>query len=239
MRQRVFTAERQGIINGSARFDSGANASDLQAIHRRLDSIEARLAEMPVAAEREADMPNDQGPDDQGNEEIVVLVNDRERIDGTLAEIAVLRQSGTDGLDRLSAAGRELDAVVDATEAATNAILFASEVIERVIDDLQVHSATNPMLNELLNEAQQALGGIYEASSFQDITGQRITKVVSALRFVDERIARLETIWSAEEVVLPEPADEAEEDDESHLLNGPQLEGQALDQAAIDALFDD
>ncbi len=234
MRQRVFTAERQGIIDGSPRFDSGARGSDLQAIHQRLDSIEARLAEMSVTAEPEADMP-----DDQGDGGIVAFTNDRERIDSTLAEIAVLRQSGTDGLDRLSAAGKELDAVVDATEAATNAILFASEVIERVIDDLQVHSATNPMLNELLNEAQQALGGIYEASSFQDITGQRITKVVSALQFVDERIARLETIWSAEEIVLPEPADDAEEDDESHLLNGPQLEGQALDQAAIDALFDD
>ena len=235
MRQRVFTAERQGIVDGSACFDSGASASDLQAIHQRLDGIEVRLAEMTAASERGAD-----ALDDQGDEDIVVFANDRERIDGTLAEIAVLRQSGGDGLDRLSAAGKELDAVVDATEAATNAILFASEVIERVIDDLQAHSATNPLLNELLSEAQQALGGIYEASSFQDITGQRITKVVSALRFVDERIARLESIWNAEEIALPEPADDAEEDDdESHLLNGPQLEGQALDQAAIDALFDD
>ena len=234
MRERVFTAERQGMINGSACFDSGATASDLQAIHQRLDGIEARLAEMATVSE-----PAVHEPEDEPDDDVVVFADDRARIDGTLAEIAVLRQSGGDGLDRLSAAGKELDAVVDATESATNAILFASEVIERVIDDLQAHSATNPMLNELLSEAQQALGGIYEASSFQDITGQRITKVVSALRFVDERIARLESIWNAEEIALPESADNAEEDDESHLLNGPQLDGQALDQAAIDALFDD
>lgn len=238
MRQQMFTAERQLSFRqppGPQDEAPAVSTPTLEAIDRRLTAIEQHLAALALAGEP-ASAPEPEPVD----EELAALLEDRRRVTHTLAEIGVLRQSGTDGSDRLTAAGRELDAVVDATEGATNAILHASEVIERVIDDLHALAASNPLLNELLSEAQEALSGIYEAASFQDITGQRITKVVSALRFVDEHIARLEAIWSATgEVVAPPPVEALAADDESHLLNGPQLAGEALDQDAIDALFND
>ena len=36
---------------------------------------------------------------------------------------------------------------------------------------------------------------IFEACNFQDLTGQRITKVVSTLRFVEDRIMQMMDIW--------------------------------------------
>lgn len=237
MRQQSFTAERQLSLRRVSAAQEPEPAPALEAIDRRLAAIEQQLAVLALAAPPAVGAPDAEPVDSK----VVALMEDGRRVTSTLAEIGVLRQSGKDGCDRLAAAGRELDAVVDATEGATNAILHASEVIERVIDDLHALAASNPLLNGLLTEAQEALSGIYEAASFQDITGQRITKVVSALRFVDERIARLESIWSATgDLVIPPPEETADDaDDESHLLNGPQLAGEALDQSAIDALFND
>lgn len=85
---------------------------------------------------------------------------------------------------------------------------------------------------------------IFEACNFQDITGQRITKVVGALKFIEERVAGMMDIWGGANGLAafapePEMPDETPETDESSLLNGPALEeadGHAS-QDDIDALF--
>ena len=38
---------------------------------------------------------------------------------------------------------------------------------------------------------QDAVTRIYEACSFQDITGQRITKVVTTLKVIEEKVAHI------------------------------------------------
>jgi chemotaxis regulatin CheY-phosphate phosphatase CheZ len=74
------------------------------------------------------------------------------------------------------------------------------------------------------------------ACSFQDLTGQRITKVVNALRYIETRINAMIGIWGIDEAAKAEAskADDARPD--AHLLNGPQTE--AADQSEIDSLFD-
>src|SRR3954470_9058549 len=69
-------------------------------------------------------------------------------------------------------ASEQLEAVVQATESATNAILAAAEKIEKVQTEVAAPQAAK--LGEIVGE-------IYEACSFQDITGQRIAKVLRAL----------------------------------------------------------
>jgi chemotaxis protein CheZ len=85
---------------------------------------------------------------------------------------------------------------------------------------------------------------IFEACSFQDITGQRITKVVKTLKDIESKVSSmLEVIASripglAEvEEALPEEDDTRSEDEK--LLNGPQMSDQAISQEDIDKLLSD
>ncbi len=76
----------------------------------------------------------------------------------------------------------ELDAVVGATEDATNAIMEAAERIEVVAKKVDEDTA---------KQLTDAVTGIYEACGFQDITGQRISKVVGALREIELKVEGL------------------------------------------------
>jgi len=124
----------------------------------------------------------------------------------------------------------ELDEVVKATEEATGAILDAAEELENLAGELSGEAAEK--ITEITTK-------IYEASNFQDITGQRITKVVATLKFVEERVERMMEILGGEEsfkdIEVPE---EAVDDPDKALLQGPQKEGEGVSQADIDALFD-
>jgi len=132
----------------------------------------------------------------------------------------------------------ELDAVVKGTEAATNQILTAIENIERDANVLADSLAGDEGL--LASNIQEQIISIYEACNFQDITGQRISKVVNVLRFVSERTDRMIDIWGG-----IESFDEVDTDAEigrvgdAKLLNGPSLGGDeaTASQGDIDALF--
>lgn len=79
---------------------------------------------------------------------------------------------------------------------------------------------------------------IFEACSFQDITGQRIQKVVGTLTYIEDRISGLldtHGVTTAEEAVVD---DEEDVSGDEALLNGPQLAGEGNDQDDIDAMFD-
>ena len=145
------------------------------------------------------------------------------------AELAQLR---TDDLQSryIASATDELDAIVGATENATNTILDSAEQLEELSRELEPAHAGK------LTEATTA---IFEACNFQDITGQRITKVVRALKHIEERIEALVGAFGpvaarVAEEKAPEPGAKPSDQD---LLNGPQLPDAAHDQSAIDALF--
>ncbi len=146
-------------------------------------------------------------------------------------EIAALRPQDIQQ-QYIASATDELDAIVGATETATNSILDAAEKLESLTGDLE------PGVGQKLTE-QTTL--IYEACNFQDITGQRITKVVRALKHIEERIDALVVAFGPE-VQAPEAASSASDEKapptDQDLLNGPQLPDKAHDQASIDALFD-
>jgi chemotaxis protein CheZ len=124
----------------------------------------------------------------------------------------------------------ELDAIVDATARATNEILDAVETVEKVATTVGGEHA------EALTNATTR---IYEACSFQDITGQRVTKVVTTLKTIETKvIAILGTFGAGETRVRTQAPPPPEPEGEAKLLNGPQLPGNGVNQASIDALFD-
>ena len=102
----------------------------------------------------------------------------------------------------------------------------------------QVEAAAGSLTGEALSTAvTDATTMIYEACSFQDLTGQRITKVVSALKAIDDRVARiceLLDLKAEDAAAAPEP----EPDDDSRLLNGPAMPDAAMSQDDIDRILD-
>lgn len=157
-------------------------------------------------------------------------------IQQTKAEIAALRPSNSED-DRLIAVSNELDAIVTATERATHGILEAAEKIDNVAQQLQAQ-AGDSFSGHLAAEIAEHVVGIFEQCNFQDITGQRITKAVKTLQYIEDRINKMIEIWGPDTFEdLPTPP-EVEPDDERKLLNGPALENQGISQADIDKLFD-
>ncbi len=74
--------------------------------------------------------------------------------------------------------GLELEAVVHATEAAATRIMEAAEAIGDWVRDGKNDAASLDVVNEKVN-------AIFEACSFQDVTGQRIRRAIQHLQQVE------------------------------------------------------
>ena len=146
----------------------------------------------------------------------------------------------------------ELDAIVEATAAATNRIMDAADVIMDVAGRLGAEDS---------GKAMAAVTSIYEACTFQDITGQRVTKIVGVLKVIEERIDKMVSalaefgpasgeVSSSAAPVAPvaKPAGAASQGDidalfavptshEGSALEGPALPGQGSSQADVDAIL--
>lgn len=158
-------------------------------------------------------------------------------INETKREIASLHLSGFKGQE-MTRVTDELGAIVSGTEGATEGILAAAEAIDEVANNLSSH--LKGQNREMANEISEHVVQIFEACNFQDLTGQRITKVVNVLRFIEERVARMMDIWGGMEQFAHLEVDSmpAKEGDAA-LLNGPSLSTDAdtVSQDDIDALF--
>ncbi|MBF0247292.1 MAG: protein phosphatase CheZ [Alphaproteobacteria bacterium] len=156
-------------------------------------------------------------------------------IEKTKREIAAIHRPG-EAEDKFVSAALELDAIVRATEVATNNILGAAEDIESHVQEIKsrIHDDTS---HEHLGEISNLVIGIFENCNFQDITGQRIGKVITTINYLEDRILTMINIWGEEEFAGFTPEEDKRSADEK-LLEGPQLEGQGISQDDIDALFD-
>ena len=131
---------------------------------------------------------------------------------------------------RIPAAGMELSAVCKATEAATNTIMECAEAV-------MAADSRDPAAYKALVSDQMMI--IFEACSFQDITGQRIAKVVETLQLIDERVSRFaKAIAASDSTAAATDRENAREERRQRLLlNGPQLEGPQTSQSEVDAMF--
>jgi len=132
--------------------------------------------------------------------------------------------------EHIPTATDELDAVVEATAEATGAIMDACEAIEEVAGKVGGDDGGAISLQ---------VTNIYEACSFQDITGQRITKVVTTLKTIEQKVDRLITVLGGKIPELENGAVKEEDDGKDPLLNGPQMADQAITQDEIDRLLDE
>lgn len=161
-------------------------------------------------------------------------------IQRTRSEISAIKPDEADEADenRITAATGQLNAILVATEQATSEILTSAERIQEISENLREQKADDDLCDELESHAT----GIFMACSFQDITGQRTTKVVQVLQYLEHRIDSMIQIWggaqnsteSAIEVGQNDPHDTRPD---AHLLNGPQSEDEAPSQDEVDDIF--
>jgi chemotaxis regulatin CheY-phosphate phosphatase CheZ len=151
----------------------------------------------------------------------------------TRAEIAGLLPIGTPK-SCLTTASDELDSVVVATERAAVEIMVAAEHAQDAVQRLRAGHPPG-MAEADLDAIDGAVMDIFMACSFQDLTGQRIRKVVQALSYIEQRVISVSALWR-HEAELADPGLVAwETREDGHLLNGPSAHG--LQQQAIDALL--
>lgn len=169
--------------------------------------------------------------------------NNDESENGTasiLAELASLKQiiesakkglsvSGAEDIQvrHIPTATDELDAVNGTIEQAAGAIMDACEEIQSI--------AKAEVSDDICAKIDEKVTTIFEACSFQDISGQRITKVVSTLQEIDTKISELLGNYSADPLAKTEKTPDVNDPDS--LLNGPQLAKDAPSQEDIDSIL--
>lgn len=145
------------------------------------------------------------------------------------------RQVGMSGVgdinnSHIPGATDELDAVVAATANASGSIMDCCDVIMEKAGSVSGENGAAIM---------DQVTKIYESCSFQDITGQRITKVIRTLKEIEVKIDHLVNSIADKIPLSVQQAREKEKTFEESLLNGPQMPENAISQADIDKLLED
>lgn len=169
--------------------------------------------------------------------EIVSLVQYVRRFREEIAQMVARENDQT----RFESMSEQLDAIVGATETATESILQSVEDIDQIVDKLRA-CKDDAEREQLYDRITDNTTSAIEACTFQDITGQRVTKIVRSMKFVEERVESLATLWGRDEIdhMAADLSDHKEEPaGDDALLNGPALpEEQSISQDDIDKLFD-
>jgi len=200
----------------------------------RLDRIFDELSELRTVIERLSLA----GPDATavGDDLWTGIAAIHEAIVKTRLEIGSLHAKGVKN-EQIFRATDELDAVVITTETATETILSSAEVIDTTVNELL--RDLDASQHAKVAAIQEQTVRIFEACNFQDLSGQRIRKVVDLLQFIEMRIASMITIWKNVGEFSEVDEDEAGAPSDADLLNGPPLDGDQgiVSQDDIDSLF--
>lgn len=96
----------------------------------------------------------------------------------------------------------ELRAVAYAAESATNTILTIAEAIDSTVE-LIPKSASEGNMATIVDQFHSLIASLFTECAFQDITGQRISKIVTTLSFIEKRIAFIVQALDESFVQLP------------------------------------
>jgi chemotaxis protein CheZ len=137
--------------------------------------------------------------------------------------------AGPDAAVPMTRIAHELEEVVGSTEQATQQILAAAEEIDQLANNLAA-ALQGKFEHGLAKDIQDLVIRIFEACNFQDLAGQRITKVLTTLNFVEDHVTRV-----LDEIRNPSTVRR----DGEQFLHGPRLDSDNghVSQLDIDELF--
>ena len=215
--KRLFTAEMRllnkletmsDMVALPTEMPTGSNGSagspDISTLHTAIEDLKLELlSDIRVMIEEQkkanlAAVPEDDEQADARKElrlvknEVRALANS---IQETKKEIAALYTAPEDdGGTRINIVKGELDSVVAATEEATANILETVEKIDAVAHNIR-SAAPDDYTQGLADDIVELVVKVFESCNFQDLTGQRITKVVNTMKYIEERVNRVIEIW--------------------------------------------
>lgn len=140
---------------------------------------------------------------------------------------SALAELGPNGLraQHLPSAMNEIGMIVETTESAANTIMDVVDSILNLPPEISAELYRTTVEDKCL--------ALLEACAFQDLTGQRSTKVVTALLNIEYKLGKLAHLLGEDEEMPSEPPPQ----NEDVLLNGPSMPGEGVDQDEIDRMF--
>lgn len=169
------------------------------------------------------------------NSEIENLLRYVERL---RQEVAGATKPQDDDKTSFHGMSEQLQAIADSTEEASHVILESSEAIANYSNELNEiveDEKAKALCEKIATESMRAM----EACSFQDLTGQRVTRILNSLRFVEDRVDAMVELCGQEAIRrMSEELVEQEPEPEDVVMHGPQSPGASISQDEIDALFD-
>lgn len=265
MTHREFTIERQlRLTHGDAKASlppeaeeasqTGTSDSELvaevRALRADIASMSERFAEQETSPGSANAADTDDAADSADPQDASDIESIREENEFLRREIARMVRSMAQAKEQIAAikhpevtddqvndASNELHAIVSTTENATTTILEMGEGIQELAERLNTIMGQDDDVQATCGDIITKVNSMFEACNFQDITGQRVTKVVSTLQFIEERLRTIINVWGTEafaEIPIPSRQQLHETDD---LVNGPAALDCGLGQDEIDALF--
>jgi chemotaxis protein CheZ len=163
-------------------------------------------------------------PDALANAKAMRASSELDRIAGVIGAGKVERAAS------MTRIAKELDAVVKGTEQSTQKVLAAAEEIDQAANNLSA-ALKGKTEQDLAQDIRDIVIQIFEACNFQDLAGQRVTKVMATLKLIEDHVVH----------VLDEfkNAATARRHDGTQYLHGPRLDSDPghASQADVDAMF--
>lgn len=216
----------------------GAGAAASPEVMEQLRALTQEISELRNHVDGAAIAPEWEGDEDSLRVVKIEIARMVREIGRAKNELAALKHPLSNE-DAVEAANIQLETIVATTEQATNTIMEATDEIEDLIGRGKAMAIGDTEIQNLFDDMSAKVIAIIEACSFQDLTGQRITKVIGTLRFIEERVVAMIDIWGIQAfqdlaAAHPDGGDGVEDGEK---LSGPALEGEGLSQDDIDALF--
>lgn len=191
---------------------SSNNHKEIMAAIEKLQNSMANGA--PAASTAPAPVDDDEANADLDIKKLELLkLKDEMRsiylaIDETKTQILTIKENGSEGRE-IARVAEELSLIVKGTEDATDTILQSAETIDNSAASL-IAALSDESQQALALEVQESVVAIFEACNFQDLTGQRITKVVKTFCFIEQRLMKMMEIWGGPEQFLDVETEELE-----------------------------
>jgi len=224
------------MSNGNAPVDFPESDSNHSSRHAELMAELSALRAMIATRPSEAAPPEQKVAAAEARKLKIELDVIDQAIKKTKGEMGSLQEHGLDG-GQMARITQELAAVKVGTTEATDRILKAAEAIEQNSTALAA-ALKGAHEQGMAQDIQDQVTQIFEACNFHDLTSQRISKVVTTLKLLDDHMAQMIEIWSAIERFTNYVGHLTPPNGDS-MLNGPKLEGDEghASQNDIDDMF--
>lgn len=159
-----------------------------------------------------------------------------------IRQLAAALKSANPDEDPLVLAREELQTIVGATDKAANEIMDQSDELQVFIDKIreELSNGNTSNVEAHVSSLEEIVTNLMLACEFQDLTGQRVTKVTNVLHRLESRIDGLFQALEIENGTGEGGLNPVTDDKRSgtNLLHGPQNAGEGMSQDDIDSLFD-